>query len=538
MTQPGQQIRKLPSRIAWLVYAFVISIGLYGSLKVVVSLSRIDPDTCHSLMLWQGINAHGISWVKEWIFTQDNWLFSLLPFHALGFLIFGATPAVAVYGGWVIFVLSAFISGVIAWQLDAKRAAFLIPVVLLLAGHFVHFEGFASYSTSHNITNLFGLISIAVIIRWLKNQKNRNLVLLMMTLIAGAVSDPWMIASYNLPIVLVSLILCFFPSLKISRWDCIKLFLVSALSILAVKSKLFGILNFLPSMEFYFGNWVTLKNNSLFLIKNLGGMLDILPFQSASTILHASISLVIALALLILHFVTIKKSIIFSEKSIFAFYLFAFFSVGGIMLAYAIGSIEATSITARFLVNCFYLIAIGLGVLIDRNWKNSTLIARIVSLSVVTLFISAAVSSNLHAWQIPGFAIRDGETNLLVDFLRKNNLSYGYGPYWGSHSNAVSAASQFQIRVRPIVFDRTNGTIVVGTRAESSRHWYTSTDAVVDQKDFFVMIRADGEECADVNLCIKGLYQQFGNPVRELKYVDATILVWDRPLISTVATTR
>lgn len=208
------------------------------------------------------------------------------------------------------------------------------------------------------------------------------------------------------------------------------------------------------------------------------------------------------------------------------------------MLAYSIGSIEATSITARFLVNCFYLIAIGLGVLVDRNWKSSSRILRITSASVIALFITAGVTSNLQAWKMPGFATKDGGTNALVDFLRNNNLSYGYGPYWGSHSNAIAAASQFEIRVRPVVFDRTSGMMIAGTRAESSRHWYTAQDAAVNQKEYFVMVRSDGEECADINLCLKGLHRQFGNPVRQLKYLDAIILVWDQPLIGDVTTPK
>jgi hypothetical protein len=533
-----QHTRKIPRPIFWLMLLISTLVGMYGSLKVVVGLSRIDPDSCHSIMLWHGVTDHGMSWLSAWIFTQDNWLFSLVPFHFLGFLIFGATPAVVIFGGWVIFILSAFVSGAIAWKLDAKRAALLIPVVLLFAGHFVHANSFASYSTSHNVTNLFGLASLLALLQWVHTRKNISLILLLLILIAGAVSDPWMVAAYNLPIMLVSAILCFIPTLKIKRMDCAKLFLVALVSILAVKTKLFRTLTFLPSMEFHVGSWDTIKNNFLFLIKNLGGMLDVLPFLESNDFVYAAISLLIIVSLLIANIVKAIRSNVINEKSIFIFALCSFFSIGGISLAYAIGSIEATSITARFLVNCMYLSVIGLGVLLDRQWEQSSTTIRIVSFSVITLFLLAGVTSNFQAWKAPGFAVKGGGTIELLDFLQKNNLSYGYGPYWGAHANAVTAASDSKVRIRPVVFDNTTGMMIAGTRPESSKHWYLPDDAPVDQKEYFVLVRRDVEECVDINLCIAGLEKQFGSPVKRLKYSDATILVWDHPLISYLAPPR
>jgi hypothetical protein len=530
--------RKIPRPLYWVTILGSILVALYGSLKVVVGLSRIDPDSCHSLMLWQGVNAHGISWLSSWIFTQDNWLFSLVPFHFVGFTIFGATPAVVIFGGWIIFVLSAFISGAIAWKLNAKRAALLIPIALLFAGHFVHANSFASYSTSHNVTNLFGLASLLVILQWVQAQKSISLFFLLLLLIAGAVSDPWMVAAYNLPIMLVSVILYFIPALKIKRMDCAKLFLVAFVSILAVKTKLFRTLNFLPSMEFHVGSWDTIKNNFSFLIKNLGGMLDILPFRESDHFAYAAISLLIIVSLFITNIVKAIRSSAINEKSIFIFVSCSFFSIGGISLAYSIGSIEATSITARFLVNCMYLSVIGLGVLVDHLWEKSSTTNRIISFSVITLFLLAGITSNFQAWRAPGFVVKGGGTIELLDFLQKNDLSYGYGPYWGAHANAVTAASGSKVRIRPVVFDNATGMMIAGTRPESSKQWYLPDDAAPDQRDYFVLVRRDVEECANIDFCIGGLEKQFGPAIKRLRYLDAMILVWDHPLISYLAPPR
>ena len=517
--------------LVWLLYFLSVLVGLYGSLKVVIGTFGIETDSSHSLMLWYGVNSHGLTWLKDWIFTQDNWLFSLVPFHFLGFLLFGTNFGVAVIGGWLVFVLSAFISGLVAWQLDAKRSAFLIPLILLFLGTYAHSKGFASYSTSHNVTNLFGLTSLLLIIRWTKKQKTTTLFFILLLLVAGSISDPWMVAAYNLPIVIVSVLLLIFPQIKTERIDCIKLFLASVGSIVAVKSHFFGVLNFLPDMYFQLGDWGAIKNNSLFLIKDLGGLLNIFPFQNSNYLVPAVLSIGIIVILLFVNIAIAVEKKLYAQKYFLVFLSFSFFSIGGIFLAFMLSSIEADSKSARFLLNCFYLIVIGLGVLIDLNWERLSITQRLFSASVVLLFLISGIASTFQIWQRPGFAVNDRGTNALIDFLRKNNLSYGYGPYWGSNANAVTAVSKSSIRIRPVVFNKSNGMMVTGNRAQSSRRWYTTEDLPTDQKEFFVFVKSDGEECADFDLCIKGLSKQFGEPARVLKYDDAFILVWNQPLI-------
>jgi hypothetical protein len=267
-------------------------------------------------------------------------------------------------------------------------------------------------------------------------------------------------------------------------------------------------------------------------------MLDILPLRESNDFIYAAISLLIIVSLLIANIVKAIRSSVINEKAIFIFALCSFFSIGGISLAYSIGSIEATSITARFLVNCLYLTVIGIGVLVDRHWEQSSTANRMVSFSVATLFLLAGITSNFQAWRTPGFAVKGGGTIELLDFLQKNNLSYGYGPYWGAHANAVTAASGSKVRIRPVVFDNATGMMIAGTRPQSSRHWYLPDDASVDQKEYFVLVRRDVEECADMSLCLAGLEKQFGPTVKQLKYSDASILVWDHPLITYLAPPR
>jgi hypothetical protein len=519
------------SGLVWFLFLLSFLVGLYGSLKVVFGLFGIETDTCHSIMLWDGVNSFGMAWLKDWIFTQDNWLFSLVPFHFLGFLLFGAKPSLVVLAGWLIFVLSALVSGLVAWQLNAKRAAFLIPLTLLFSGLYAHSLGLVSYSTSHNITNLFGLASLLLMIKWAKKQQTSILFFILLLLVAGAISDPWMVAAYNLPIVLVSIFLLMTPLIKVDRIDCIKLLLTSAGSIFAVKSHFFGALNFLPDMHFQLGSWSTINSNLVFLIKDLGGLLNILPFHNSNDFIPAVLSIGIIAILIFKNInIAIKKNL-HAQNGVFVFFLFSFFSLGGILLAFMLSSVEAANYSGRFLLNCLYLIAIGLGVLIDLNWEKLPNTQRVFSASVIILFLLSGIVSNFQLWKNHGLALKDNGTSSLIDFLRKNNLSYGYGPYWGANANAVTAISKSEIHIRPVVFNKTNGMMITGNRPESSRRWYTIEDLPADQKQYFVFVKSDGEECADIDLCIKGLSKQFGDPSRVLKYGDAFVLVWNHPLI-------
>ena len=131
--------------------------------------------------------------------------------------------------------------------------------------------------------------------------------------------------------------------------------------------------------------------------------------------------------------------------------------------------------------------------------------------------------------------IMDPGTGDLLRFLSDNKLNYGYGPYWGSQANAATWLSDFKVRIRPVVFDRTTGAMSGGNRAQSSRLWYLPGDAPPHQSNYFVFIRNDGEECPDPSVCVNGVISQFGPPERTLQYKDAAVLVWSHPLLQSSA---
>lgn len=531
--QNKHKINFYDNRIAAFSVTLIFFIGCLVSLKVVFVLFAFDADSSHSLMLWYGVNSFGLLWLKDWLFTPDNWLFSLVPIHFLEFLIFGVRPMLVILTGWLIFALSTLVSGLIAWQLKAKRSAFLIPVMLIFVGLYAHLHGYVSYSTSHNITNLFGLISLSLLIHWFINRRSIFLLLILFFLVAGALSDPWLIGAYNLPLVLFSLIILLFPGYKTNRPDFIKLLFVSTISIIVVQTQFFGMLYFLPQMQFTIGSWSSINSNFVFLIKDLGGLLNIIPFHASNDFIPGLLSIIVIGALIAKSInIIFIKSTTFPEFNFFTFSLFVIISTGGIILAFVLTSVPAGNHSARFLLNVLYLIVIVLGVSMDLYWCRFSSALRFVFTSVVILFLVSGVVSNFHLWKIFSTPMNNGKVYSIIDFLRKNNLTYGYGPYWGSQANAVTAVSKSEIRIRPVMFIKTNGMMEIGTRVGSSKRWFIPEDKSPNQKEYFVFLKNDTEECSNIDLNVKGLTKQFGEPSKILRYHDALIMVWNHPLLS------
>lgn len=341
----------------------LLATGLYGSFQVVMAICGMDADTSHSLIVWQGVRTHGLSWIRDWLFTQDNWLLSLFPFHFLGFWLFGPKVSVAIISGWLIFLLSAFFSGAVAWRAGAKRAAIFIFLSLLHMGFYGYAGGLAAYSTTHNITNLYGLAALLILVNWSMKPNNASLYLLLAVLVSGAVSDPWMLAAYNLPILILSLIYLVRPTTRMGRYHSAKLFIVTVISILSVKTQLFGLLDFLPDMHFTLGNLKTLNSNAVFLVRDLGGLLNLVPFANWNHFLPALLSLLAVWCFIQYSiFKTLRIRNGWNEDAVSLFTV-ALFSIGGITTAFVISSVEAQDNSARFLINwvprCFLWVTRG-----------------------------------------------------------------------------------------------------------------------------------------------------------------------------------
>lgn len=517
-----------------------LAVGLVGSLKIVLAEFSIEGDATHSLMLWQGIDSHGISWLKDWRFTQDNWLLSLVPLHFLGFLVFGATASVVILIGWGIYLGSAFAAAAITWRVGARRAA--VPVFLLLInlGRFAHLQGFASYSTSHNVTNLFGLVCLFVALGCIDRPGPGRALMLAGALTAGAVSDPWMLAAYSAPILLVGS--CLLVARAGHRMAGAILVLSSVVSIAATWSKLFGLLHFVPAMDLPPGSASIVANNLFYLVKNAGDLLNVIPFSPSGSLLASVLSLALALALFLYGLAWLVRTRAAVGPQARLFLWLAVICSGSIGAAFVVRGEYAREDAARFLISLPYLAIVAIGALTDFVWTGAHRGFRPVVATAACLFGVTALASNWYDIFARDFRGRENGLPAAVALLMQQGLSYGYAPYWGAGphegrwvegwgANALTVASGFRIRVRPVMFDRTSGMLSPARRPQTSKAWYTAGDVPADVREYFVVVAPDGEECRELTVCVDGLVRQFGPPARVIRSGPTSILVWNHELV-------
>lgn len=97
-----------------------------------------------------------------------------------------------------------------------------------------------------------------------------------------------------------------------------------------------------------------------------------------------------------------------------------------------------------------------------------------------------------------------------VAFLRKHDLTSGYGSYW--HASIATAYSKGAIRVRPIADNKNNITIY---RWEANKRWYT------EYANFLVFDANSGIKTSDV-------LNTFGKPAMTYHKKAYTVMVWNK----------
>jgi len=527
----------------WLAYGLIAIFSVYLSLKIVMGGLGFDPDSLFSITLWQGVHAGGWRWVERFLFSPDNWLLSIVSFNFLSFALFGPRPDMVVFSGWLAFCLAACVSGCLALELKARRAALLLPILLLLVGRFAHQAGLVGHPASHNITNLYGLTALLCLLKWVKDQKIIYVGLILLLLAVGSISDPWMVAAYYLPTLGLCGMLLLRPPTAIPRRESLKLLLALSVVFLMLGTHVFGVFNFLPQLPLRFANnRPVIANNALFLVKDFGLLLNIVPWETANYLSMALLSLASFLAVLYVGFSGghlsklfddwLFQSKLFDDWLFPLFLAFAVFSTAAMIVAFVFINTWATGDSARFLLNVLYLWAISAGVAADLSWQRLAIPQKLLLVGFVSAFVASGLASTFPIWGQPGFTVRDHGSGSLITFLKANDLSYGYGPYWGANANAITAMTGGHITIRPVIFDKTTGMITSQLHAQSSPNWYSKEDYSPAQRSFFVIVESDGEECADPSLCLRGLEAQFGPPSWTLVYgPSATILVWTHPLL-------
>jgi len=458
-----------------------------------------DSDIANSAVTWDEVSRNGIASLKDWRPTPDNWYFSAYPFNYLAFYIFGSSPFVMEVIEIAQLLLLAFFSSMIAFQLTRNsKSFFLIPLLCCLSS-FSFSVGYISHPASHNLTNLYGLISLGLFINKQPGRLTWKDFAILLISIAASVSDPWYLPAFFLPMLISS----FYKSLLLKKQNITTHFFWLAVTVLIFSHSIEKYFN-LPVASFSLGPLSQWYNNFYWFMFGTGGMANVLLISSKVTYIFSSAFFLACIAYA-LYVATIRKDV----KILIAM------SIIGISSSFIIGSNIGAEKHARFFVNIVY---IGL---ITCFTALITSKARIFY-----AFFLLLIASQIYSHTKPERKLLPWSSKQVLNTLNKHNLDYGFGPYWGTQALAVTWISDFDVALRPVSFDKNTGYMISGGRAQTFNHWYS---APLKRKTFIIIMN-DVEECHNIDLCLNGVRNQYGNPDNIIKENGMNIYVYNKGL--------
>ena len=534
--EPGWDRVIVPRRLpAWAVIlsALLSLLGLWISLQYCLAIWGTDADVADTVMLWWGVQRHGLSFLASWYYTQDNWLLSLVPLAFLQFAIVGVKPFFVVVSGWAIFVGCIALSLLIARRMAGLWACLaLAPFLLLCNATVVGRLDFFGYPVTHNISLLWGLLALVVASRWVASGGLGMLAAVPVVLTLDGISDPWSKAAFLAPMLIAALLCCIAVRNAAVRIRLCALAAVVVLAGVLCQTKLFGWLGFLPKDELLRADWAQANANAVALVHTFGAMFSPFPgvvgpwpITDGAVCVLLGVMLAAALSALVRRWRSLDPARLFSLSVMLL-------SIGGVSAAFLIGVFPDLAVAGRFFLNAYVFLPIvicaGLAVA-----GSEARVFRVCAIGLAGLVMLSGAASQPSAWLRRDLRINTKGTVALAAFLNSHGLHYGYGPYWATQSNAVSWVSGGQVLIRPVAFNPRTGRIVP-LLAQTSPLWYEPPEAGTASPSF-VIVASDGENCGKVEVCVTGVTGQFGPPARTLAYQDMQVLVWDRPLLLTAA---
>ena len=518
--------------------------ALYSSLAFTFSVWGAGPsaDSATTAMLWRGFEEHGFHFLGSWRYSQDNQLLSLMPFAGIVYSLFGISAYSVVGIGWLVFVLNASLLFALARRFVGLYPALFLAIVVLSANApTIGIVGFLGFSQTHNISFVWSLLSLYAAARALDDKRPFWPAIFFLTVTVGAVSDAWFNAALTVPVICSSFIL---------RRDleggpqARRLGILAILAMLLASTKLLGLLAFIPSGHFHHARSLAeVAHNAVWLAQILAVFFNVTAAHALLSWAGAAfyVSMIAALVLVSLrNFIGAWHNYRIGQKFVM---LTALLSIAIMALAFIASTFPAgVNQSGRFLVNVFYFAPFLLALaLLSRPTKS----ARVLGATCGALFIglSLVINHGALAWQGPRMAAAKG----LARFLRHHHLLHGYGPYYDANANTVTWASDFKVKVRPLMFagapDARHrnawhcpscAALWVPNPNQDSRRWFRPQAARRRGRSFLVF-SAGGLPCATVSVCERDAIQQFGPPSRILRQGGFTILVFPRPLANYMA---
>lgn len=468
----------------------------------------IEPDAANSPLVWRAMLENGFSVIKDWEPTPDNWYFTVYPINFLFFFLLSDDGKIPLIISTSLFIsLSAIILGMVINSTNRSKSSAFILLALIFLPAYAYTFGFIAHPFSHNSTNFFGILAFALCFYNIKKNSIGLTILYSVIALLSAVSDPWSLATYFLPILLVKI---YFSWQEKSNWKSTLIFgLAFIIAITHVIPKWLG----LPVQHFKLvpvGLWA---ENAAWMVRAIGRSMNIFFIDAQMAYICSFIVWFLVVAYSI--YVCINRG---KESKFIA--IFSALTIAAIASSFIISYTTPADISARFFINavCFALVITTL----CYTYKKNILISL-----VLTLFIG----SSLYSYTVIKTPLYDEETltTSYIDFLKEHNLHFGYSDYWLS-ANTVNWLSHDKIHISPVIFDTTNYRIRFDkVRAQTFSSWLEIPYLQKAPDRQFIAIRAvqNSTPNSEMNRRLDAIKQQVGTPDEVLTYEDKTLFIYN-----------
>jgi hypothetical protein len=403
------------------VFLVLVLFGLWTSLHYTFYLWGPDSDVSYSAMLWQGIHRYGLIFLKSANPTPDNWLFSLIPIFFALFSIFGVNAYVLILVGWLIYAISAILTGIIVKKVtNNSLLSFVAMVLSLFVGVYDYSASWMVYSNTHNISMLWTLASLLITIQIFSKQAKSKIkivyfvLIFIITFMAGF-SDPWFNAAFNLPMIL-ALLLIYFQDKEQRQNSKIVISLI-VLSWFISYTRLFGILSFCPRSHFVFVSSLNeFLNHLLWYFYVLVSLFNIKQAFYINLILGI---VFLVLSMFILVYI-LTKLVFFVKNKLIQFSILEkvaiYFSLSSIMVVstafllynfYLPREFPWGFYTSRFILNNFYYLVILMLISMNKIYfHEKDKILKMLTSIYIPIYIFIGVFVDHQAWTNPKIKIK------------------------------------------------------------------------------------------------------------------------------------
>jgi hypothetical protein len=256
------------------------------------------------------------------------------------------------------------------------------------------------------------------------------------------------------------------------------------------------------------------------LFAQLGGLLPANVSLFTVGGLYAGFRFVVAASALIVIPIVLKKTLVHGTDRIKLFTLFSIFVLALSMFLQITTTIPNMSNpiqSSRYLVPGVLLVIV-LMILYPFQWSRQP---SLLTMSVV-LIIFTFITSGYHTYRLSEINSQHLAQPLqiatdrqeMVNFLRKNNLQYGYASYWNAGS--LTVLSDGEVKIRQI---HMNNGIPIPMQHLSSKRWYGQS--AWQEKSFLLLHQSEIQYLDENKLERLGLV-----PLEKLQYKNFTVYVF------------